>query len=216
MKQNTTIAIIAAAVVAVLAGVIGYFVLGSGKPEQAANQATVPPLPADARSFGPWALTCANDDKAVKRCAMVIRVLDQQSKRMMLAINVTRGPRGNPILVVVTPPSVTTSQGLTVAPATGAAVKAPVQSCTPQRCMAIFLIDEALQKSLTNSPTTTFQYVAGNGRAISYPLPTRGFGDGFAAFEKDYPRPPAAAGQKPATAAAKPAAAPKPAPAATP
>jgi invasion protein IalB len=196
MKQNTTIPIVAAAAIAMLAGVVGYFVLGTNGPEQVANQAAVPPLPADARSFGPWALTCANDDKGVKRCAMVIRVIDQESKRMVLGINVTRGPRGNPILVIVTPPSVTTAQGVTVAPSSGAAVKAPVQSCTPQRCMAIFLIDDTLQASLASSPTTSFQYVSGNGRPVSYPLPTRGFAEGFAAFEKDYPRPAAA----PATA----------------
>jgi invasion protein IalB len=201
MKQNSTIAVVAAAVLAALAFAAGILYVRSTNQaaQQAASNPAVPPLPEGTRSFGPWALTCADEDQGAKRCTLIVRVIDQQTKHMVLSITVTRGPRGNPILIVLTPPSVTTAQGLTVTPATGNEVKAPVQSCTPQRCMAIVLIDDNLRQALSTAPTTTFTYVAGNGRIVSYPLPTRGFAEGFAAFEAEYPHPGPAVPEPPQT-----------------
>ena len=211
MKQSTAIALLGAAAAAVVV-VIGVIFLWPGDQQQA--QQGPPPLPADARNFESWALTCTTGQDNVKRCALLMRVLDQETRRMVLSINLTRGPRGNPILAIVTPPSVVNTSGMTIQPsregtAAGKAVRGDFQSCTPQRCMSIILLTEELAKEIAAAPQLTIQYVAGNGRPVRYNLPATGFGAGFAAWQADYPAPPPAAPTTPAPApAAAPAAAP--------
>jgi invasion protein IalB len=216
MKQSTAIALLGAAAAAVVV-VIGVIFLWPGDQQQA--QQGPPPLPADARNFESWALTCPTDQEGVKRCALLMRVLDQETRRMVLSITLTRGPRGNPILAIVTPPSVVNTAGMTVQPsregtAAGKAVRGDFQSCTPQRCMSIILLTEELAKEIAAAPQLTIQYVAGNGRPVRYNLPAAGFGAGFAAWQADYPPPPPAPPTTPAPAPGAAPAAPASAPAA--
>jgi invasion protein IalB len=219
MKQSTAIALLGGAAVAVVA-VVGLIFLWPGQNQQPQG---APPLPANARTFGNWALTCGNDQQGVKRCALLMRVLDNDTRRMVLSINLTRGPRGNPIFVVVTPPSVVNTAGVTIQPAMGEAATGQFQSCTPQRCLSIIVLTEALAKSIAASQNMNVQYVAGNGRPVRYPLPTNGFAQGLMAWQTEFPAPPptspapgAAPAAAPAPAAAEPGragAAPAPAPA---
>jgi invasion protein IalB len=213
MKQSTAIALLGAAAAAVVV-VIGVIFLWPGDQQQA--QQGPPPLPADARNFGNWALTCANDEEGAKRCLLLMRVLDQETRRMVLSINLTRGPRGNAIFAIFTPPSVTTSAGLAVQPfnpqdqTMGKAAAGVFQACTPQRCTGIVILTEELAKEIVDFPQLRVQYVAGDGRRVNYPLPTAGFAAGFAAWQADYPAPapttPApASGAPPAAAPAAPA-----------
>src|SRR5687768_6254800 len=155
MKQSTAIALLGAAAAAVVV-VIGVIFLWPGGGQQQAQQGP-PPLPADARNFESWALTCPTDEQGVKRCALLMRVLDQETRRMVLNINLTRGPRGNPILAIYTPPSVVNTAGMTIQPSTGEAVRGEFQSCTPQRCISIILLTDELAKAIAASPQLTVQ-----------------------------------------------------------
>jgi invasion protein IalB len=221
MKQSTAIALLGAAAAAVVV-VIGVIFLWPGGGQQQAQQGP-PPLPEGTRNFGSWALACDTDQQNVKRCGLLMRVLDQQTRRMVLSVTLTRGPRGNPVFAIVTPPSVTTASNLTIQPwtvnqgagqnaASGQAVTAPFNSCTPQRCIVFILLSEMLAKEIQASTHLRIQYVAGNGRPVNYTLPAAGFGPGYTAWQADYPAPaapaaaPAPAGAAPAAPAAAPAA----------
>jgi invasion protein IalB len=208
MKQSTAIALLGAAAVAVVL-VVGVIFLWPGEE---APQGP-PPLPAGTRNFGNWALACVNDQDGVKRCALLMRVLDQETRRMLLNISLTRGPQGNAIFQIITPPSVVNTAGVTIQPvdppqnATGNAARGLFQRCTPQMCLGILMLTEELATQMAAMPQIRVQYVAGNGRQVNYPLPSAGFGPGYAAWQMEYPRP------APATPAPTEGVAPAPAPA---
>ena len=189
MKQRTAIAILVAAILAV--GAVGAFIFLRPDPEP--QQAGIPPLPPGTRSFGNWALLCGqNEQTGQGRCGLLMRVINQEAQRVLMRLNLTRGPQGNAIIVVDTPPGVVIPAGVSITPENGTAATGPVQVCRPNGCTGIVLLTDELATALSGVANATISYVAANGQAVNLSLPINGFAEGYAAWQAAYPAPPAA------------------------
>jgi len=201
MRQRTAILLLIAALLAV--GVVGAFVY-----YRMGNQvAGVPPLPPGTRSFGNWALVCGQGE-GEGRCSLLIRAINQDTQQIIAALNLTRGPQGNAVFAVTTPPGVLIPNGVTMTPAGGTAARGAVQVCRPQNCTGIIVLGETLLTELASAQATTVSYTSANGQTVNLNLPTNGFAEGFNAWREAYPHPapPPAAEATPAEGEAAPAA----------
>ena len=188
MKQGTAIALLGAAAVALaaVAGIVFFW------PQEAPPPApAVPPLPPGSRSFDNWALACQRDAQNVNRCSLLIRVLNRDNRQLVMSLSLTRGPQGRSIMVVTTPPGIAVPAGVTLTPVNGTAVKGDVQTCRPNGCTAVVVLNDMTIMELSGAPTTTVGYVAANGQNVNLNLPTQGFAAGYSAWLADYPPPPA-------------------------
>lgn len=202
MKQTTAVAILVAAIVAV--GAVGAFIFLRPEPEPPAPVSQVPALPPGTQSYGNWALVCGqpNAGDGPDRCSLLMRIISQEEQRVLMSVNVTRGPQGNAILIINTPPGIIVPSGVTITPEGGTAATGGVQACRQNGCTGIVMLTEELQTELTTSPAAAIGYVAANGQPVSLNLPTNGFAQGFAAWQTAFPAPPPAEGEEGAAVAA--------------
>ena len=195
MKKSTAIAILVAAIVAVIgAAAVVYF--RSAAPPPPPPQSTIPQLPPGTQSYGNWALVCnqnqpqANDGP--QRCGLLMRVINQEAQQVLMSLNVSRGPLGNAIIIVNTPPGITIPAGVSLTPENGTAATGGVQVCRPQGCTGVILLSEMLLAEMSAVEMTTLGYTAANGQAVNFNLPTTGFAEGYAAWNQAFPAPPPA------------------------
>jgi invasion protein IalB len=194
MKKSTAIAILVAAIVAAIgAGAVVYFRSAPPVPPQP-PQATIPQLPPGTQTFGNWALVCGQGQTAedAGRCGLLMRVIDQQAQRVLMSLNVTRGPQGNAIVVINTPPGVVIPAGVSLTPENGTAETGGIQVCRPQGCTGVILLTETLLAEMSAAEMTMLGYTAASGQPVNLNLPTTGFAEGFTAWQQAFPAPPPA------------------------
>jgi invasion protein IalB len=191
MKKSTAIAILVAAIVAAAgAGAVLYF--RSATPPPQPPQLTIPQLPPGTQTFGNWALVCgqAQEGQDAGRCGLLMRVIDQQAQRVLMSLTVSRGPQGNAIMVINTPPGVVIPAGVSLTPENGTAETGGIQVCRPQGCTGVILLTETLISEMSTVTMTALGYTAATGQPVNLNLPTTGFAEGFAAWQTAYPAPP--------------------------
>jgi invasion protein IalB len=196
MKQRTAVAILVAAILAV--GAIGAFIFLRPEPQPQQPVSQIPQLPPGTQSFGNWALVCNGQPGAQDgpdRCGLLMRVINQEAQRVMMSLNVTRGPQGNAIIVVNTPPGVIIPAGVSITPENGTQATGGVQVCRPNGCTGVVLLTEELKAELDGSQQAAIGYVAANGQPVNLNLPINGFVQGYAAWEAAFPAPPPAEGE---------------------
>ena len=186
MKQRTAVILLVAAFL-LAGGVWAFITFWPGMQQQQAGG--VPPLPPGTRSFGSWALVCGQDPQNPNRCGLLIRAIDQQSQQLVVSLNLTRGPQGNPIIVVNTPPGIVIPSGVTLTPANGTAARGAVQVCRPRGCTGIVVLSDTLLTELAAAQATTVSFVSANGQTANLNLPTTGFAEGFTAWRAAFPPP---------------------------
>lgn len=204
MKRNTRLAlsilggaIVIAAIAIIAVTQLGLF--GSGNNAKQPQMAHIPAL--RGQNYGGWILTCGNTAQTQNRCALVMRALDKKSGHVLLSLVVTRGPKGNSILMVNVPPDVVIPAGVIIRPGEGKALKSGFQICNRQRCEAIFLIDESLHQALSAAKQTGVRFMLAGNHPFGVRMPTKDFETAFAAWNARSPAPPPV----PATAQAQPA-----------
>ncbi len=203
MSKNIAIAILVAAVISVAA--VGALIFLSAEEEQPV--ATVPPLPANAITYGTWSLIGCQSVAGDGACRLVRRVINNEVQRVVLSFIVTRGPTGNALMVIGLPPSIIIPRGVTITPGGGAAAQGAVQRCGPQLCNAVVLLNDVLIGELSAAQNLALTYVAANGQDVNVNIPIAGFAEGVAAWLQASPPPPPAEETDP-DAPADPAAAP--------
>jgi invasion protein IalB len=168
-----------------LAGLAGFYIRGLdyfSAPVKAVAAAKSQPngirsLPP--RAFGHWKLMCIVNGQGDKKCELLLRVTDRDSKKLLMNLVVTRDDKGKPMFVVVTPPSVVLPAGVKLVPAGKPGAKANFLNCKPGSCEAARVLDDAFRFALSSASTLQVSYVAGNGHPIGYNLPVDGFKDGY-------------------------------------
>lgn len=203
MKKNTRLALSILAGAIVIAAIAILVVtktglLGSGngtnQPQQTAH---VPAM--RGQNYGGWTLICGNTAQTQNRCALVLRAMSQKTHRIILSLVVTRGPKGNPILITNVPPDVVIPAGVIIKPGDAKPLRSGFQVCNRQLCRAIFLIDDPLHQALAAADQTGVRFMLAGNHPFGVKLPTKGFAAGFTAWNAKSPAPPA----PPAPAAAQ-------------
>jgi invasion protein IalB len=191
MRQQTAIIILIVAIVAV--AIVGGVIFFWPQQQQAGG---VPPLPPGTRSFGNWALVCGQQNvESGARCNLLMRVIDQESQRLVTSVNLTRGPQGNAIFVINTPPGIVIPAGVSITPAEGTVATGAVQTCRANGCTGIVVASDTLVTELSSAPTMGIGYTAPNGRPVNFNLPATGFQQGYNAWLAEFPAPPPVEGE---------------------
>ena len=170
-------------VTALLAGMIGYLIhrhIVSIAPAVPASGQSVTRLPA--RTFGHWNLVCVRDAQAVTRCDVVLRVVDQTSKKLVLSLVLGRNPEHRAIFVVVTPPNAVAADGVRMTPAGAATHSIAIAACVAGSCRAALPVTDALTAELAAANAINVRYNNKEGREVQYDLPNDGFADALAAW----------------------------------
>ncbi len=178
-----------------LAGTAGFYI---GKNQVAIEQNPVPAtatpqqqarhLPKGVtrlptKTFGKWNLNCLQNAQKQQKCELVLRAVDQARKALVLSLAVVRNPKGEPVLVVITPPNATLSAGVRLVPEASAELKAGFAACRPGACQAEVTLTDAAVAALSSAGSLQVSYVGGGGRTISYKLPNAGFREGYEAWQ---------------------------------
>src|SRR5262245_16221161 len=180
MNRNRIYAMSGGAVAA-MAVAVGLFFYLQPLPNQG-----VPPLPANARVFNNWALVGCQPGG---RCALLRRAVNRQTGTIVMQMTIVRAQNGSAVMAVTLPPNVLIASGLTITPMGGTAAKGTIRLCRPQACTAAVAVTEMLAQEMAATDATALEFVAANGRNIRMNVNTRGFADGFAAWQKAAPAP---------------------------
>jgi invasion protein IalB len=204
MNRSTIYMIVGGVVAASVVGGLFFYLF------EPANRG-VPPLPANARMFNNWAMVGCQPGAPRGRCVLLRRAVNQQTGRLIMQMTIVRAQTGAAVMAVTLPPNVIIPPGVTVTPTGGTAVKGTIRLCRPLACTAAVAVTDALAKEMAATEMTALEFVAANGRPIRMNVNTRGFAQGFAAWQAAVPAPAVAATPAPATGAAAPPAAAAPA-----
>jgi invasion protein IalB len=168
---------------------------GSAVPKPAApNAAGAKPAaaaPAEATTkvagnFGQWALVCgepsAKDSKP--DCTLVQALVEKDTQKLVFRVSVGYGPKGNLVLRIDGPTGVALQKGLEFSPDAVKTYRLPFQTCVPQGCTAMLLVENDLKQDLQKAAKGTVTVYALNGQAVKAPTELTGFADGLAALDK--------------------------------
>jgi invasion protein IalB len=185
-------AVVAAIVCLAIGGIGGYFLRGAdripghdGVPVKMAKPAAgLPPgyKPLPVRNFGHWNVVCLANDQGNKLCDMVLRVVDKNTKKLLMSLVISNKVKTSPVFVVITPPSVKLPEGVKVEAEGKAPAKLTFSNCNPGSCEAGAPLDDAIKDVFGSSAVVSVAYVAAGGRLVRYQLPVDGFGAGYAAW----------------------------------
>ncbi len=153
--------------------------------------------------FDSWTLQCLQGPRGGKRCSLVLMAVDKSRKHLLLRLSVVRSRKG-PVLVALTPPNALLSAGFTLTPGKAQAMVAPFARCLPQACEAMTDLTDTLIKDLSGAEKSHVRFVAAAGRPLEFEIPTTGFANGYAAWQKADTAPAAHAASGNAPAAASP------------
>lgn len=200
-SRNRPLFIIAGIVALTIVALIGYYagrqnatpaqvVSGPGRARQS-QFIRLPP-----QHFDSWTLQCLQGPRGGKRCSLVLMAVDKERKHILLRLSVLRSRQGT-MLVALTPPNALLSAGFTLTPDKAQAIQAPFARCLPQACEAITALSDPIVKTLSGADKSHVRFVSAGGRPIEFEIPTTGFSDGYAAWQKTDTVPAQAAGATP-------------------
>jgi invasion protein IalB len=142
-------------------------------------QAAIARLPL--QHFGGWTLKCIRDPRTGTRCALALMAVDK-SKHLLLRLSVVRSGQA-PVLVALTLPNALVSAGLTLTPEKEQPIVLPFAHCRPHACEAMTILTDGLATNLSAADKSHVRFNVA-GRPVEFEIPTTGFADGYAAWQK--------------------------------
>jgi invasion protein IalB len=146
-------------------------------------QPSVTRLPS--KKFGNWTLACLLDLQQAKHCNLVFQAVDNSRKHLLLRLVVARTATGQVAMIISTPPDAAMASGVKLNPGSAPPVMIPFIRCRPHTCEASLPLTDSLANALATADTTRVTFSATGGKPISYQLPSQGFKEGFAAWQKE-------------------------------
>ena len=169
-----------------LSGIAGFYIgknqtameqppaLAAATPQQHAQQLPKGVTRLPVKAFGNWNLNCFENVQKQRNCELVLRAVSQMRKELVLSLAVVRKPKGDPLLIVVTPPSVTLPAGVELAPdASPGVLKASFAACGPGACKAEIGLTDAVVTVMRGHPLCKFPMLAAPGARSATNCPMR-------------------------------------------
>jgi invasion protein IalB len=139
-------------------------------------EAKAPPVKV-AGNYGQWALVCAEvkDGTDKEPCSLVQALVERDSQKLVFRLTVAYGPKGNLVLRIDGPNGVALQKGLEFSPDAVKTYRMPFETCLPQGCTALLLMQDDLKHDIEKSQKGTITVYALNGRAVQAVTPLSGF-----------------------------------------
>ena len=163
-------------------------------PAPARTQAQAPAQPAGpppiqwttVGRFGSWEARCTNNppNGAAKLCTALLQVMDNRTKKVLVAWIVGPDDKGALQTVLQTPTGVMVSAGVEVKLGKAAARKINYQSCGAQQCVAIAPMNDAFVKEVVAADKADLTLTALNGRTLNFGIPVNGLDKALDAIKK--------------------------------
>ena len=192
-------ALVAALVLACGLGGRAHAQAGGGSPGSAVPKLAMPEVAKAAKdeapkapavkiagNFGQWMLVCGEvkDQAGQEPCSLVQALVEHESQKLVFRLTVAYGPRGNLVLRIDSPNGVALQKGLEFSPDAIKIYRLPFETCLPQGCSALILMQDDLKHDLQKSQKGTITVYALNGQAVQAVTELKGFADGLAALDK--------------------------------
>lgn len=156
------------------------------KTAKATPEAPKAPVAKVAGNFGQWVLICGEvkDEAGKEPCSLVQALVEHESKKLVFRLTVAYGPKGNLVLRIDSPNGVALQKGLEFSPDATKIYRLPFETCLPQGCSALILMQDDLKHDLQKSQKATITVYALNGQAVQAVTELKGFADGLVALDK--------------------------------
>jgi invasion protein IalB len=159
---------------------------GTAKDAKAAAEA---PAAKVAGTFGQWALLCSENKEATEPCNLVQALVERSSQQLVFRVTVGYGPKGNLVLRIDGPTGIALQKGIEFSPDAVKIYRLPFQTCIPEGCRAVLIVEDDLKRDLQKSDTGTITVYALNGQELRALAELTGFADGLAALDKRRAKP---------------------------
>lgn len=116
--------------------------------------------------------------------SLVQALVEHESQKLVFRLTVAYGPRGNLVLRIDSPNGVALQKGLEFSPDATKIYRLPFETCLPQGCSALILMQDDLKHDLQKSQKATITVYALNGQAVQAVTELKGFADGLVALDK--------------------------------
>lgn len=169
----------------------------TAKPVTPAQQSAPQPAPPQAQpgpkvsrteilNFDNWSVTCNEfaSGPVKKACSAQIRVMQSNTKQVLLLWNVALNDQRKPVALLQTPTGVLVQPGIEIKLGDKAARKLPYESCEPARCVAADLMDDAFVRDLAAAKSAEIVFYAANRNGIKINVPVAGFAQALAQLQK--------------------------------
>jgi invasion protein IalB len=151
---------------------------------KAAKPPAEPPPVKVAGTFGQWALLCSENKEATEPCNLVQALVERSSQQLVFRVTVGSGPKGNLVLRIDSPTGIALQKGIEFSPDAVKIYRLPFQTCIPEGCRAVLIVEDDLKRDLQKSDRGTITVYALNGQELRALAELTGFADGLAALDK--------------------------------
>lgn len=140
--------------------------------QPAAPAAPAGPVKTETQSFDNWVLTCqelppaAGTKTGKKTCFAVLRITDNQSKRVVVVWKIGRDGKDVPTIAITTPTGVLVRDGVDLVLGQNTR-KLAYQWCNGTECEASIAYDAALAKELSAAKEATIAFRLQDGRQVN-------------------------------------------------
>ena len=107
---------------------------------------------------------------------------------LVLALIVSANNQAQPLLTIITPPGVILPKGVQLTLGTKELPAIPFVACAGRFCRAIAALNKDTVDALTASDTVAVHFTVNSGRPVGLKLPTKGFAEGYAAWQATLPQ----------------------------
>lgn len=153
-------------------------------------KAAAEPSPAKvAGTFGQWALLCSENKEAAEPCNLVQALVERSSQQLVFRVTVGYGPKGNLVLRIDSPTGIALQKGIEFSADAVKIYRLPFQTCIPEGCRAVLIVEDDLKRDLQKSDKGTITVYALNGQELRALAELTGFADGLAALDKRRAKP---------------------------
>ena len=142
------------------------------QPPAAAPAAPAGPVKTETQSFDNWVLTCqelppaAGAKTGKKTCFAVLRITDNQSKRVVVVWKIGKDGKDVPTIPITTPTGVIVRDGVDLVLGQNTR-KLAYQWCNGTECEASIAYDAALSKELSAAKEATISFRLQDGRQVN-------------------------------------------------
>ncbi len=130
----------------------------------------------DTTTYGGWTVTCRQvvDSKAGPQCAAQLRVVEPNTKTIVVFWQIANSGKDALSSVIQTPTGVQIKPGIELAVGKAAPVKIDFDTCSPRNCEAVSQISAAMADQIRKAIDVTFTVTAKDGRQIHFKAPLDG------------------------------------------
>jgi invasion protein IalB len=157
-----------------------------GVGEAAPAPAAVVPTRTEILNFDNWVVTCNEfaEGPRTRVCSALLRIIQEKTAQIVFSWTVAVDTNKQMVTVMQTPTGVAIAPGVELRIGKAAPRKIPFTSCETGRCVASVVMDAALLRDLTTTPTAEAVIQGSQGNNVQFNIQMKGFDKAYAILSR--------------------------------